>query len=171
MRAAVYRRFGGPEVVQVEDVAIPTPGPDEVLIALQRLGGAALPGYDLLVQAMAGWMAVTGDPDGPPTKVGFALADVLTGQQAATAVLAALRARDRDGVGQAVEVSLFDGGSDESPLIGSQPGRGFPGVVPDGPPGQPDPPPQFGGTVPGMPLLAKTVGVLNAIAGMPIRWA
>ena len=44
--------------------------------------GADLPGYDLLVQAMAGWMAVTGDPDGPPTKVGFALADVLTGQQA-----------------------------------------------------------------------------------------
>ena len=32
MRAAVYRRFGGPEVVRVEDVAIPTPGPDEVLI-------------------------------------------------------------------------------------------------------------------------------------------
>ena len=53
-------------------------------------------------------MHVTGDPEGRPPRSGFALADVLTGQQAVAAVLAALRARDRDGVGQQVDVALFD---------------------------------------------------------------
>jgi crotonobetainyl-CoA:carnitine CoA-transferase CaiB-like acyl-CoA transferase len=70
--------------------------------------GARVPGYDLLVQAAAGWMAVTGDPDGPPTKVGFALADLLTGQQAVIGILAALATVERDDVGQLVEVALFD---------------------------------------------------------------
>lgn len=66
------------------------------------------PGYDLTVQARAGWMAVTGEPGGSPMKVGFALVDVVTGQNAVIAVLAALRARDLTGAGQRVEVSLVD---------------------------------------------------------------
>lgn len=66
------------------------------------------PGYDFAVQARAGWMAVTGDPQGVPTKAGVAIVDVLTGQNAAIAVLAALRERDRSGRGQRVEVALFD---------------------------------------------------------------
>jgi crotonobetainyl-CoA:carnitine CoA-transferase CaiB-like acyl-CoA transferase len=66
------------------------------------------PGYDFAVQARAGWMAVTGDPAGDPTKVGVAVVDVLTGQNAAVAVLAALRERDGSGRGQRVEVALFD---------------------------------------------------------------
>jgi crotonobetainyl-CoA:carnitine CoA-transferase CaiB-like acyl-CoA transferase len=69
---------------------------------------AGRPGYDFAVQARAGWMAITGDPDGAPNKVGVAVVDVLTGQNAAIAVLAALRERDRSGRGQRVEVSLFD---------------------------------------------------------------
>lgn len=69
---------------------------------------AGRPGYDFAVQARAGWMAITGEPDGAPHKVGVALADVLTGQSAAVAVLAALRERERSGRGQRVEVSLFD---------------------------------------------------------------
>jgi len=69
---------------------------------------AQRPGYDLAVQARAGWMAVTGPPEGPPTKVGFALADVVTGQMAAVGILAALRARDRTGRGQFLEVTLFE---------------------------------------------------------------
>lgn len=69
---------------------------------------AVRPGYDFTVQARAGWMSVTGEPDGEPMKVGFALADVITGQNAAIAILAALRERDRSGRGQQVEVSLFD---------------------------------------------------------------
>ncbi|HEU0013905.1 MAG TPA: CoA transferase [Longimicrobium sp.] len=69
---------------------------------------AGRPGYDFAVQARAGWMAVTGDADGAPVKVGVAIVDVLTGQNAAVAILAALRERDRSGRGQRVEVSLFD---------------------------------------------------------------
>ncbi|HWK89153.1 MAG TPA: CoA transferase, partial [Longimicrobium sp.] len=70
--------------------------------------GAGRPGYDFAVQARAGWMAITGDPEGAPVKVGVAIVDVLTGQNAAVAILAALRERDRTGRGQRVEVSLFD---------------------------------------------------------------
>lgn len=67
--------------------------------------GAALPGYDLLVQAVGGLMSVTGTTE--PTKVGVALVDVLTGVHAAVGILAALRHRDRTGEGQLVEVDLL----------------------------------------------------------------
>jgi crotonobetainyl-CoA:carnitine CoA-transferase CaiB-like acyl-CoA transferase len=66
------------------------------------------PGYDFAVQAMSGLMGITGPEDGPPYKVGVALADVLTGLYAATAVLACLRARDRTGHGYAIDVGLLD---------------------------------------------------------------
>jgi crotonobetainyl-CoA:carnitine CoA-transferase CaiB-like acyl-CoA transferase len=69
---------------------------------------AGRPGYDFAVQARAGWMAITGEPGGEPVKVGVAVVDVLTGQNAAIAILAALAERDRSGIGQRVEVSLFD---------------------------------------------------------------
>lgn len=48
------------------------------------------PGYDYVIQAEAGWMAITGDPDGDPMRVGMALADVISGKDAAIAILAAL---------------------------------------------------------------------------------
>ncbi len=67
-----------------------------------------LPGYDLLVQAMSGYMSITGDPDGPPRKPGTALADMLTGLYATIGTLAALQARATTGAGQHVEVSLMD---------------------------------------------------------------
>ncbi len=66
------------------------------------------PGYDFLVQAMGGLMSVTGEPGGPPLKVGVALTDVLTGMYAATATLAALAERERSGRGQHVDLSLLD---------------------------------------------------------------
>jgi crotonobetainyl-CoA:carnitine CoA-transferase CaiB-like acyl-CoA transferase len=69
---------------------------------------AGRPGYDFAVQARAGWMSITGEPEGTPVKVGVAVVDVLTGQNAAVAILAALRERDGSGRGQHVEVSLFD---------------------------------------------------------------
>jgi len=69
--------------------------------------GAALPGYDLLVQALGGLMSITGEPDGEPMKVGVALVDIVTGLFAAVGILAALRARDATGEGQLVEVDLF----------------------------------------------------------------
>ncbi len=51
--------------------------------------------YDFVVQAEQGWMAITGEPDGTPSKIGVALADVVAGKDAAVAVLAALFGRDR----------------------------------------------------------------------------
>lgn len=68
---------------------------------------AGRPGYDFAVQARAGWMSITGAADGEPSKVGVALVDVLTGQNATIAILAALRERERSGQGQRVEVSLL----------------------------------------------------------------
>lgn len=69
--------------------------------------GADLPGFDLLVQAVGGLMSVTGWPDGPPTKVGVALVDVLTAQNASIGILSALRHRDATGHGQRVDVTLL----------------------------------------------------------------
>lgn len=69
--------------------------------------GAALPGYDLLIQALGGLMSITGPADGEPTKVGVALVDVLAGLFATVGILAALRHRERSGRGQLVEVDLF----------------------------------------------------------------
>jgi crotonobetainyl-CoA:carnitine CoA-transferase CaiB-like acyl-CoA transferase len=82
--------------------------------------GAGLPGYDLIAQAVGGLMSVTGEPDGPGTKAGVALVDVITGLHAALGIMAALRHRDHtgqggrvgdaarsSGAGQRVEVSLL----------------------------------------------------------------
>lgn len=63
------------------------------------------PGYDLLAQAGAGLMSITGDAE--PTKIGVALADVLTAHYAHGAILAALYAREQTGNGARLEVSLF----------------------------------------------------------------
>jgi crotonobetainyl-CoA:carnitine CoA-transferase CaiB-like acyl-CoA transferase len=68
------------------------------------------PGYDFLVQARAGIMGITGfpEPEGQPTKVGVAIADIVCGLYAATAILAALRRRDTTGEGARIEVPLFE---------------------------------------------------------------
>jgi crotonobetainyl-CoA:carnitine CoA-transferase CaiB-like acyl-CoA transferase len=68
---------------------------------------AALPGYDLLVQALGGLMSITGSPDGEPQKVGVALVDVICGLFASVGILAALRHREHTGEGQHVEVDLL----------------------------------------------------------------
>ncbi len=64
-------------------------------------------GYDLLAQAGAGLMSITGDPDGDPMKAGVAISDVLTAHYAYGAIATALIARQRSGRGAVVEVSLF----------------------------------------------------------------
>lgn len=70
-------------------------------------GGAALPGYDLIVQAISGLMSLTGDPEGPPYRSGISVFDVMSGMQATIGVLAALEHRHRTGRGQHVEVNLL----------------------------------------------------------------
>lgn len=69
--------------------------------------GAALPGYDLLVQAVGGLMSVTGPADGDPQKAGVALVDVIAGLFTTTGILAALRHRAATGAGQLIEVDLL----------------------------------------------------------------
>lgn len=65
-------------------------------------------GYDFVTQAEAGWMAITGEPDGDPMKIGVALADVLAGKDAAISILAALVQRGRTGHGARLHISLHD---------------------------------------------------------------
>ncbi len=65
-------------------------------------------GYDFIIQGMSGLMSVTGEPDGPPQKVGVAVVDIFTGVYAAVGILAALRQRDVTGTGTQVDMSLFD---------------------------------------------------------------
>jgi crotonobetainyl-CoA:carnitine CoA-transferase CaiB-like acyl-CoA transferase len=68
---------------------------------------ASLPGYDLLLQGMSGLMSITGSDENNPSKVGVALVDVITGLHAVVGILAALRARDEQGIGQKVELNLL----------------------------------------------------------------
>ncbi|TCC63157.1 CoA transferase [Kribbella pittospori] len=69
--------------------------------------GAALPGYDLIVQAISGLMSLTGDPDGEPFRAGISVFDVMAGMHATIGVLSALNARHETGRGQHVEVNLL----------------------------------------------------------------
>src|SRR5688500_3191100 len=70
-------------------------------------GGAPLPGYDLIVQAISGFMSLTGEADGEPYRAGVALFDVMAGLHATIGVLAALNHRHATGEGQHVEVNLL----------------------------------------------------------------
>ena len=71
---------------------------------------AALPGLDIMAQARSGLMSITGPADGDPVKVGVPICDLVAGLYTAMAVVAALRAVDRDGSGQQVDVSLLEAG-------------------------------------------------------------
>jgi crotonobetainyl-CoA:carnitine CoA-transferase CaiB-like acyl-CoA transferase len=71
---------------------------------------AERPGYDFIVQAEGGLMGITGPEEGTPYRLGVPIIDITSGMFAATAILAALRARDLTGEGQLVDVSLLDAG-------------------------------------------------------------
>ncbi|MBW9205821.1 CoA transferase [Mumia sp. zg.B53] len=66
------------------------------------------PGYDYILQGLAGWMDLTGEPDGPPTKSGLSMVDYSGGFVAALSLLAGVHAARRDGVGMDCDVSLYD---------------------------------------------------------------
>jgi crotonobetainyl-CoA:carnitine CoA-transferase CaiB-like acyl-CoA transferase len=103
-------RPGVMDSLGLDDATLRAANPGLVYCSITGFGpgaGAALPGYDLLVQAVGGLMSITGDPDGEPQKVGVALVDVITGLFAAVGILAALRHRERTGEGQRVEVDLL----------------------------------------------------------------
>jgi crotonobetainyl-CoA:carnitine CoA-transferase CaiB-like acyl-CoA transferase len=136
-RPGVMERLGLGE----DELRAATPG--LVFCSITGFGagaGAELPGYDLLVQALGGLMSITGEPGGPPQKVGVALVDVVTGLFASTAILAALRHRDRTGEGQRVEVDLLSSllaalvnqGSawTLASVVGRRMGNGHPSIAP-----------------------------------------
>ena len=66
------------------------------------------PGYDYLMQAEAGYLSLTGEPDGPPSRVGLSIVDMMTGLFAAFALLSGIIAARATGVGRDIDVSLFD---------------------------------------------------------------
>jgi len=98
------------------------------------------PGYDAVLQAEGGMMSITGPVDGPPSRAGIPIIDITSGMFAATAILAALRARDTTGEGQLVDISLFDShialltNVASNYLVGGQPprrlGNAHPNLVP-----------------------------------------
>lgn len=105
-------RTGGAESLGVGYEELAAINPRLIYCSISGYGregpGAQRPGYDYVVQAEAGLMAITGPTDGEPFKVGVAVADLSTGQNAATAILAALLQRHHSGRGQRIDVSLFD---------------------------------------------------------------
>ena len=124
-KPGTMERFGlGYEALRAQD-------PRLVFCSISGFGSGAgtdLPGYDLVAQAVGGLMSVTGGRDGAPTKVGVALVDVITGLHAAVGILAALRHRDRTGVGQRVEVTLLS--SLISALVNQASAYASAGVIP-----------------------------------------
>lgn len=86
-----------PRLIQCSITGFGRTGPD-----------ADRPGYDLIIQGESGVMDITGDPKGPPTKVGTSIADLVTGLYASQSVLAALMRRERTGTGGKVDVSMLD---------------------------------------------------------------
>jgi crotonobetainyl-CoA:carnitine CoA-transferase CaiB-like acyl-CoA transferase len=113
-------RVGGFERLGFSDFALAALNPRLVHLAISGYGtsgpDAERPGYDFVIQAVAGLMSITGFPDsdgGAPTKVGVAIADVITGILGSTAILAALEGRGRPNSpaherGQRIDLSLFE---------------------------------------------------------------
>ena len=105
-------RPGGLKKYGLDYVSIAAINPGIIYCSITGFGQtgpyANRPGYDFLIQGMGGLMSVTGEPDGMPMKIGVALVDVLTGTNAATAILAAVMHAQRTGDGQHIDMSLFD---------------------------------------------------------------
>lgn len=91
-----------------EELSVENPGLVYASISgFGSTGGAHLPGYDFIVQALGGLMSITGESDADPMKAGVALVDVLTAKDATIGVLAALSARNDSGAGAHLEVNLL----------------------------------------------------------------
>lgn len=110
----VYSNLRGdvPDRLRIRYANLARINPAIVCVSLSGFGmtgpRVAEPGYDPILQALAGWMSVTGDPAGPPTKSGLSLVDYAGGYVAAISLLAALHAARRDGIGMDCDVSLYD---------------------------------------------------------------
>jgi formyl-CoA transferase len=108
LRPGALRRLG----LGYEDLRRRNPGLVYISISGWGQDGplAHLAGLDIMAQARGGLMSITGSPDGDPAKVGVPICDLTCGLYAALAAVSALRARDRTGVGQFVDLSLYEAG-------------------------------------------------------------
>ena len=155
---ALFRRLAGtadavlnnlrgdmPEKLGLTHAALADVKPALVCLHLSGYGRtgprADWPAYDYLMQAEAGFMSVTGEPDGPPSRMGLSVVDYLTGITAAFALTAALVGALRTGRGRDVDVSLYDVAMhqltypaawylNEGDAIARRPRSGHPAVVP-----------------------------------------
>jgi crotonobetainyl-CoA:carnitine CoA-transferase CaiB-like acyl-CoA transferase len=111
---AVFSNLRGdlPERLGLTYAALGPINPAIVCVALTGYGRngerASWPGYDALVQAEAGWAALTGQPGDPPTKSGLSLADYAAGATSMVGLLAAVLGARSTGRGRDVDVSLYD---------------------------------------------------------------
>jgi crotonobetainyl-CoA:carnitine CoA-transferase CaiB-like acyl-CoA transferase len=108
------KHAAGQEILGFDDAWYEANAPQIVRCSILGYGStgprAGLPGYDFLLQAESGLMNITGEADGDPMKLGVAIVDLCTGLYALSTIMAAVNARHRTGLGQAVEVSLYDTG-------------------------------------------------------------
>lgn len=110
----VVESFGGgvAERLGIGHEALMKKNPRLIYCSISAYGregpNANLPGYEVMMQAFSGMMNITGDPNGGPARVAFSPLDQTTGIHATTAIVAALRQRDRTGKGRYVEASLFE---------------------------------------------------------------
>jgi crotonobetainyl-CoA:carnitine CoA-transferase CaiB-like acyl-CoA transferase len=111
---AVYSnlRGDGPAKLRLRYADLAHLNPRIVCVSLSGFGMTGPrrdePAYDYILQGLAGWQSLTGAPDGPPTKSGLSVVDYSGGLVAALALLAAVHAARRDGVGCDCDTSLFD---------------------------------------------------------------
>jgi len=101
---------GGLEKFGLDPKSVAERWPDVIHASITGFGTqtrTAMPGYDLLAQAVSGMMEITGSPEGPPQRTGVAIFDVVTGMHATIGILAALQERGKSGRGQHVEVNLL----------------------------------------------------------------
>ncbi|PYM27598.1 MAG: CoA transferase [Candidatus Rokuibacteriota bacterium] len=111
---AVYNNLRGdlPERLGVTYAALRDVNPALVCCSLSGFGRtgprAAEPAFDYLIQGYAGWMSVSGEPDGPPGKCGVSVVDFAGGYASMAALLAGLWDAQRTGVGRDIELSLLD---------------------------------------------------------------
>ena len=101
---------GGLEQFKLDYDSVSALNPDVIYASITGFGtagGAGLPGYDLLVQAVSGMMSLTGGQDTEPYRAGLAIFDVITGLHASIGILGALHHKDNTGQGQLVELNLL----------------------------------------------------------------
>jgi crotonobetainyl-CoA:carnitine CoA-transferase CaiB-like acyl-CoA transferase len=105
-------KFGGLAKYGLDYTSLSSDNPRLIYCSITGFGQdgpyAHRAGYDLLVQGMGGIMDITGDPNGEPTRIGVAFADVFTGVYSALAITAALQERERSGKGSHIDMALLD---------------------------------------------------------------